>query len=686
MRILTLPFVLLAFAASAEHLPGGNITTRCISGIQHQVTLQLWRECTGAPMIGQSLNFSNECGVQFSISNLPLISVENVSPVCPDQLDQTTCNGGPLIGIELYTYRTTLSLSACNFWTISWNTCCRQASVNVAGAPGIYLEAKLNNAGSACLESPVFSDPVPPFVCVGQPATFDLGVTAPAGQTLRYRFIDARRQISVNPNVVEPVTYQPPYSGAEPFTGMVIDSLTGNIAFTPTLQGYIIVSVEVSYRDANGVWRGSVIRDFPFVAQSCANSVPAATSGVLENAQGGGTITGDYSVSTCGGWLCLDATVTDPDAGQSLTLTSNIGQVVPGATFEANGSNPATATICFDASSLPLGNYSFIISASDNACPVVGSQTYTYTLTVESASASAGNDASASICPGQSIDLTTLLTGDPGGTWSEGPVVSAPGIYTYTIATSCGSDEATFSITQSQAPNAGLGTVVSLCSGNDLDLTPFVTGDPGGSWSEGPVVNSGGSYTYTVSNGCGSASAVFQVTEVVPADAGQSTTIAVCALAAPFALLDSLQGDPVGGGAWTGPAGVFGPTFDPSSDPFGVYCYSILNPLPCPASTACLTIELLPESDPTCISLGIDAANARATISPNPSDGLLRVEGMHVLGVELLDASGRTAWRSSRPATSGLIELPNALPNGSYAIRLQGTDGSFVRRMLMLMR
>lgn len=688
MRIATLLFLVVAslVPVRAEHLPGGSITTRCISGIQHQVTLQLWRECTGAPMIGQSLNFRNSCGVEFTLSNLPLISVENVSPVCPDQLDQTTCNGGPFIGIELYTYRTTLSLSACNFWTISWNTCCRYPSVNLNGAPGIYLEAKLNNAGNACLESPVFSDPVPPFVCLGQPVSYDLGVTAQPGQQLRYRFIEARRQTGVNPIVVEPVTYQAPYSGAEPFTGMAIDSLTGNISFTPILQGYIIVSVEVSFRDGNGVLRGTVMRDFPFVAQSCANNVPDAASGALENAQGAGTITGSYSIATCGGSLCFDATVTDADAGQTLTLTSNINQVVLGASFEVNGSSPATATICLDASGLPLGTYAFIITAADNACPVVGSQTFTYTLTVESASATAGDDATASICPGQSIDLSTLLTGDPGGVWSAGPLVNAPGAYTYTIATSCGSDEAVFTITANQAPNAGNGAVATICQGDEVDLSTLITGDPGGSWSEGPIVSSGGTYTYTVTNACGSDEAAFVVNEVITASAGEDNAIAVCQLSPQFLLVDSLLGAPASGGAWTGPSGPVGPAFSPGTSAEGTYCYTVLNPLPCPASTACLSVSYLPDEDPACITLGLPETNAAVVLAPNPSTGRLILSGARATHAEVVDAMGRALWQSGRSAELATIELPGALPNGSYAIRLRMSDGRWLTHRFELLR
>ena len=179
--------------------------------------MRLWRECSGYAMVAQSIAFTNTCGVSFTL-NMPLISQEEVSPVCPGQLEQTTCHGGGLIGLELYTYRTSLFLSPCNFWTLYWNICCRNTSLNLSAQQGLYIEARLNNAGATCNASPVFSDDAPPFACVGQPVSYNPGVTASPNNTLRFRMIDARRFTGQ----VEPVIYQFPHLGEQPYTGMVL--------------------------------------------------------------------------------------------------------------------------------------------------------------------------------------------------------------------------------------------------------------------------------------------------------------------------------------------------------------------------------------------------------------------------------------------------------------------------------
>lgn len=593
MRITTLVLsVFTTTALLAEHLPGGSITYQCTGNNTYEVTLQLWRECSGSPMLGQSLTFSSDCGVLFTLNNVPLIDQQEVSPICPDQQDETTCNGGTLIGIEQYTYRTTLFLSPCNGWTLAWNTCCRNESVNLISTQGIYIEAQLNNVGGACLVSPTFSDDQPPYVCVDQPVSYDPGVISQPGQVLRYRLIDARRQTGTNPIVVDPVFYEAPYTGEEPFTGMVIDSLTGNISFLPTLQGYVVCAVEVSVYNDLGNWVGSVMRDFPFVVQACTNNVPDATSGITGNATGGAATTGDYEVTACSdGSFCVDFTIADADAVQALSLTSNVDLVLSGATFNVVGTNPAVATVCWNTSGADPGSYNFTITATDDACPTPGSQTYTYTLTVVQGGFGAGDDASAEICQGATVDLSELVTGVAGGTWSDGPIVGAAGEYAYTVASPCGDDEAIFTVTVNSLPSAGADASTTICSGTSVDLSTLVTGDPGGTWSSGdPVVSAEGMYMYTVTNNCGSDMAHFVVSVVQAPDAGVDSSISICSDATPFSLFALLGGTPQAGGTWLSGTMPHNGSYDPDVDGPGVFCYTVEGTPPCANAVACITV------------------------------------------------------------------------------------------------
>jgi len=685
MRFLTL---LAAMAVSlsmlAEHLPGGNISVRCVSGNQHEVTLKLWRECTGAEMIGQTINFVNTCGVSFSLNNMPLISVANVSPVCEGQADQTTCDGGTLIGIEEYTYRTTVNLSPCSSWRIYWSTCCRFPALNLQGSQGIYVEALVNNLGGTCIEYPTFSDNTPPLVCVNQPVSYDPGVVFTQGQDLRFRLINARRLLNSDPQNldIQSVTYQSPFTGPEPYTGLAIDSITGQITFTPLGQGYIVCVIAVEVRDSNGVLRGTIMRDFPFIAQVCDNNVPDAASGTIEDVSGAAVGTGPYALNLCGS-ACFSVTITDSDAAQTVSLSSNIGSAIPSAEFVASSGNPASASICIG-DNVPEGTYSFTVTATDNSCPVIGTQVFTYVVTISS-NAGAGEDATIPLCPGETIDLTAFVTGDNGGVWSEGPIVSGIGTYTYTITSSCGEDEAVFDVVLGVAPNAGDDAEVGICVGSAVNLSNYVNGDAGGVWSAGPQVGTPGEYTYTVSTGCGSDEAVFTVVEATPPNAGGDNSILVCPQVDAFALIDSLLGTPDTDGTWFFEQNAVSGTFDPALDPEGDYCYVVTHP-ECGSASACVRIALLPQNDPYCISLGVQETESTTALHPNPTDGLLFIRAAAPARAEAIDASGRVVWSASLGTGTSAITLPASLVNGSYAMRMTRSDGTVSVQRFELLR
>ncbi len=165
--------------------------------------------------------------------------------------------------------------------------------------------------------------------------------------------------------------------------------------------------------------------------------------------------------------------------------------------------------------------------------------------------ANAGDDNSATICQGTTIDLSTLTNGVTGGTWSSGPVVGAAGTYTYVVSNACGSDVASFTVTVNDAPNAGADNSTTICNGNSFDLSTLLSGaDLGGTWSSGPVVSTAGSFTYSVNNGCGSDVAGFTVhVTVVDADAGSDLTVCGAEATTSAALAQ-------GTGAWSLPWGL----------------------------------------------------------------------------------------------------------------------------------
>ncbi len=432
MAIRTLLLVCLGTISAllhAEHLPGGSITYECLGNSTYTITLTLFRECSGEPITPQDLRFSNDCGVVFTLSNLVAQEVVDVSPICPSEVGNSTCNGGSLLGIEANIYRQTLFLSPCNAWTIAWSTCCRQSSVNVQGNPGLYLEARLNNGNEECNNSPVITDPGIPVVCVGQPVEYDPGVLETDGHTLSYRFIEARF------GTPEPfaVIYNFPYFGLEPFSGMLIDDATGRITFTPTIQGYVVTAFQVDEFDADGTWIGSVMRDFPFLVRACSTPVPTATTGLITGVTGAAQQLGDREVRLCTrGQMCMDLVFSDANAGQGLSVSTNVGVVLPGATVSTSGTNPLNVQICWEPDSIAPLESNFTMVASNNVCPVPGTQWYTYTISVEAPPDSL-LDGSALSCPQtEPFALVDSLGTFPStaGTWTAPNGEPHPGIFT----------------------------------------------------------------------------------------------------------------------------------------------------------------------------------------------------------------------------------------------------------------
>lgn len=427
-------------SGSANHYAGGTIFTRCVGNNFHEVTLQLFRDCGGDPFAGQTLYFRNECGVEFSTTGMQPVSVVDASSICPSELQNTTCNGGGLLGYELNTYRTTVYLSPCTGWNISWYLCCRNSSLNLMGGPGIYVETTLNNPTGACHTAPVFiNDRIPTF-CAGQPVSFDAGAYEPDGHQMVYELIAARFG---SPTPL-PVQYNTGYSGAEPYNGMTLDPGSGLIEFTPTASASFVVVVKVTEQDADGAVVGSIMRDMVFNVVPCSNQPPAEESGIVSSTSGTASIAADRSIAVCGdGPFCATITISDPDDVQELDLTSNIDSILPSVDHTLSGTNPVDLELCSEG--LAPGTYSFWIRARDNGCPVIATRVYHFTVEVSSAQ-SAGEDAAISICEnGPAIDLFEQLGGTPvmGGQWidpqgnpTDGvfvPGTSLTGIHTYTV-------------------------------------------------------------------------------------------------------------------------------------------------------------------------------------------------------------------------------------------------------------
>ncbi|MDC1226253.1 gliding motility-associated C-terminal domain-containing protein [Algibacter sp.] len=235
-----------------------------------------------------------------------------------------------------------------------------------------------------------------------------------------------------------------------------------------------------------------------------------------------------------------------------------------------------------------------------------------------------------------SIDLFTGLNGteDAGGTWTNddsvgnltGNVFDATGVsagtynFTYLVTASapCVDDSETISVTIEEPLNAGstVDPTLDICSNEGTtDLLTLLGGaDAGGVWSPemtsttgvfDPLVDTDGTYTYTLTNSCGTYTNQVEVTVTLAPNAGVDNSLTICAGDSPTDLFAILGTGAQSGGVWS-PALTSGTgVFDPSIDASSIYTYTVVALAPCsPDSTAEISVTI--NDSPTIIVLDSD--------------------------------------------------------------------------------
>ena len=443
---------MLCLGGFASHVPGGQITYQCVGPDTYKIILNVYEDC-GTAFIGTAPEFitiTNDCGLANpgggSVSATQTIYQQEISQLCPTALSE--CDGGIYPGVYMYQYEVTVTLPAgCNMWHFSYSNCCRNLATNSTTYDSYYWEATLDNTVSPCNNSPTFSAAPIPYVCVGENVCYSFGVIETDGDSVSFALVDALSAAGV------PITYVAGYSGAVPIPGIVLNPVTGMITFTPTVAGNYIVAVQVTEYDAAGNIIGTIVRDIQFEVVNCSNDiVDCSTAGTIPSSSIIGAVvqTGPTTLQMCEGTpFCFTVTFTDPDATDTLTLTSNVLAVCPGATFTTVPGNTATATICWTPPAGSAGWFtSFSMTIADNACPVSGVQTVVYTMDVISGTVASSD---VTICGSQSANLTaaggstfnwSVLSGDPivvGSNFSCNPCsspIATPSVTTTYLVTS----------------------------------------------------------------------------------------------------------------------------------------------------------------------------------------------------------------------------------------------------------
>lgn len=348
---------------------------------------------------------------------------------------------------------------------------------------------------------------------------------------------------------------------------------------------------------------------------------------------------GTYTYRVAGQSPCADATATvavtvqtavDPGTSTSTSVCSNGASVniktLLGTTATGTWSGPSTVTSnLYDPVTMTPGTYTFSVAAT-GVCPSVSA-----TVGVTEVQApDAGNNGTLTVCSsGANVDLFTRLGGAPnsGGTWTTSgnipfptgifvPGTSTAGTYTYTVAGTapCANDQATVTVTQVTARNAGTNGTLTTCSSSaPTDMFPLLGGGPqaGGTWYKpvppgGAVAGSfynpalpglpAGVYTYVLTGTapCPNDSATVTVVENQAPNAGTNGTLTLCNTGATVNLISALGGSPGGSGSWLDPSNQPFPTgqFNPATGTAGAYKYIITGTAPCINDTGFVTVTV----------------------------------------------------------------------------------------------
>lgn len=429
-------FCSLALESNASHNMGADLSYVCTGGNNYTFTLAFYRDCAGiaAPTtVTLNLNSASGCGTSQSVS-MAQQSVAEASPLCPAQISNSTCNGGTLQGVEVYTYTVSITLSGpCTDWVASFSDCCRNSAITNSSTGSIYVETMINNVAAPCNNSPTFATPPIPYICANQSFGYNHGTTDVDGDSLVFSLINPKESATLD------ITHNAGFSATQPLstTGTYgFDPATGQMNFTPdaTQIGVVAILVE-EYR--NGVLIGTTMRDMEIVVISCTNNTPLP--GPVSNISGGAL--NNSAFETCvGNTLSFDINCPDPDGADVVTIVDNIAANLAGATVTVVNGNPATINVSWLVSS--INNQTFTINFNDGACPVAGQQTLGFIIKPVGVSFPAQDTVK---CPNESTKQLQALAGSGTYLWSPAANLSDPNISNpvATIPTT----PATFSVT-----------------------------------------------------------------------------------------------------------------------------------------------------------------------------------------------------------------------------------------------
>ena len=271
---------------NATHIIGGEFYYDHLGGSQYQVTLKLYRDCTGIAFDASAVIgvFDGQGGLLYTQS----LSFPGGSFI-PITLDSPCLTLPPDVCVETTSYTGIFDLPpTADGYQLTYQRCCRTAIISnliTPGDLGLTVTMRIPGSGIVSNSSARFNELPPVALCLNAPLIFDHSAFDPDGDSLTYELCTPYNggtslDPQPNPPSAPPYSFLPwaaGYSETYPIDSdpaIAIDPVTGQLTLTPTLQGSFTVGVCVKeYRD--GVLLTETRRDFLFKVVPCDASVVA---------------------------------------------------------------------------------------------------------------------------------------------------------------------------------------------------------------------------------------------------------------------------------------------------------------------------------------------------------------------------------------------------------------------------
>lgn len=423
LRLLHYIFFTLSFLSAfvgevnANHAMGADLSYQCVDSANriYSVRVNFYRDCSGTAAPERVLLYiTSSCDSQRTVflNKLPcgpafVGQLCEISPFCNSFLEQSTCNGGQLPGIQAFSYSGLVTLPrACADWTFTIGILARNTAITNLQDPVnqyLYTYATLDNQVVANNSSPFFTNLPVPVICSNQPFFYNQGTVDTDGDSLVFR-LEAPMT-----NGAQPIPYRVPFSPTNPMAtvnGFGFDSLTGQMSFIPKQQQVAVVAVLVEeYR--HGKLIGTTRRDIEFIVAdlpSCANPIPQFT-GTMGNTVAGGVVIDSAHIQACTGNNLSFTTSAFSRSGDSVYLSSNLSSVIPEARLVTSyvRKDSLVANFSWDSIKAAPGRYTLVITVKNNGCPLVSTQAFAITIDVV-AGTNAGPDR-VYCAPGEPVPL-----------------------------------------------------------------------------------------------------------------------------------------------------------------------------------------------------------------------------------------------------------------------------------------